>query len=77
MYSVAEDMFRGMSRGGGGGGGGAIPQAEFDGAVQSLLAGRCEHSPQLVKSARGLRLSVKRMLSSALESNNSTEVRCT
>lgn len=62
-------MFHTMARGGS-----AIPKGEFDGAIQSLLSSQHEHSPQLTKSANELRGSVKKMLSSALESNNSAEV---
>lgn len=66
---MAEGMFHTMARGGS-----AIPKGEFDGAIQSLLSSQHEHSPQLTKSANELRGSVKKMLSSALESNNSAEV---
>ena len=69
VYLVAEGMFHTMARGGS-----AIPKGEFDGAIQSLLSSQHEHSPQLTKSANELRGSVKKMLSSALESNNSAEV---
>lgn len=55
-------------------GGSTISKGEFDGAIQSLLSSQHEHSPQLTKSANELRVSVKKMLSSALESNNSAEV---
>lgn len=66
---MAEGMFHTMARGGS-----AIPKGEFNGAIQSLLSSQHEHSPQLTKSANELRGSVKKMLSSALESNNSAEV---
>ena len=69
VYLVAEEMFRTMSHGTS-----AIARSEVDGAVMNLLTGRCEDSAQVIKSAKGLRMSVKRMLSSALESSNSTEV---
>ena len=70
MYLVAEDMFRRMARGER-----AITKSEVDSAVTNLLLGRSEDSPELVKSARDLRMAVKRMVSSALESTpNSEEV---
>ena len=72
VYLVAEGMFRTMSHGDS-----TIPRTGFDGAVQNLLSSRYKHSPQLVKSAKGLRISVKRVLSSCLESNNSAEVTST
>lgn len=67
---MADGMFHTMARGDS-----AIPKGEFDGAIQNLLSSHHEHSPQLIKSAKELRVSVKKMLSSALESNNSAEVR--
>lgn len=69
VYLVAEAMFHSMSRGDT-----AITRTGFDSAVQNLLFSQHEHSPQLIKSAKGLRTSVKKMLFSALESNESTEV---
>lgn len=69
VYLVAEEMFRTMSRGAS-----TIARSEVNEAVRNLLTSRFEHSPQVLKSAKGLRMSVKRMLSSALESSNSTEV---
>ena len=71
VYLVAEDMFREMVHGGR-----CIPKTEMDSAVTHLLSsgGRYEDSPQLIKSAKGLRTAVKRMLCSALESNHSDEV---
>ena len=70
---VAEGMFRRMTRGDR-----VIPRSGVEGAVANLLSSSdgSEHSPQLVKSAKGLRMSVKRMLCSALESSQSEEV-CT
>ena len=70
VYLVARGMFLTMARGDSG-----IPKTQFDTAIQNLLSSQHEHSPQLIKSARGLRMSVKKMLSSALESSTSTEVR--
>ena len=71
VYLVAEDMFREMVHGGR-----SIPKTEMDSAVTHLLSsgGRYEDSPQLIKSAKGLRTAVKRMLCSALESNHTNEV---
>ena len=68
---MAEDMFREMVHGGR-----SIPKTEMDSAVTHLLSsgGRYEDSPQLIKSAKGLRTAVKRMLCSALESNHTNEV---
>ena len=63
-------MFRGMVNGDR-----SIPRSGMDGAMTHLLSsGSYEDSPQLIKSAKGLRTAVKRMLCSALESNHSEEV---
>lgn len=69
VYLVAEGMFCTMARGDD-----TISKAEFDSAIQNLLSSRYEQSPQLIKSAKELKLSVKKMLYSALESSNSAEV---
>ena len=78
VYLVAEEMFRTMARGITTTIGitATIPKTEFDAAVQKLLSSRFEHSPQLIKSAKELRNSVKKMLLTSLESNSSTEVQC-
>ena len=71
VYLVAADMFREMV----GRGDSSISRGGMDGAVAHLLSsGQYEDSPQLMKSARGVRMAVKRMLCSALESNKSEEV---
>lgn len=66
---VAEDMFSAMARGKT-----AIPKSEFDDAVQNLLTSRFEHSPELIKSARDLKLSVKKLLCCAAEKDHLEEV---
>ena len=70
VFLVAERMYRTMAKGRT-----AIPGTELDDAIQNLLTSHCEHSPEMVKSAKDLKMSVKKLLRSALEQSKSNEVR--
>lgn len=70
VFLVAERMYRTMAKGKA-----AVPEAEFDDAIQNLLMSQCEHSPEMIKSAKDLKMSVKKLLFSALERSKSNEVR--